>query len=164
MRTLFLALILATAPVGVTAQVDCTNRPECWPEGSAMRTGLLLVERRKDLEKTLAQSHTELIRVVSSGSGPNAVPLGGERLLSALKSQQEAWLNCRAQECELVGSLSGAGGAWPSTYATKCEVDRTEQRLRRIRSAIRCVESLPMDQRWLEQNGCLQQLAPLTNG
>jgi uncharacterized protein YecT (DUF1311 family) len=162
MRTLLLALILAMAPAGAAAEVECTDRPECWPEGSAMRTGLLLVEMGKELERILAQDHSILIRIVSSKPGPDGAPPGTERLIAALKSQQEAWLAYRSQECELVGSLSGAGGSWPSTHATRCDVDRTEQRLQLVRSAIRCVQSLPVEKRWLEQNECLQQLAPLT--
>ncbi|MEB3322627.1 MAG: lysozyme inhibitor LprI family protein [Synechococcaceae cyanobacterium] len=129
-----------------------------------MRTGLLLVERRKELERILAQDHTTLIRIVSSNTGPDGAFPGGARLLAALKAQQKAWLAYRSEECELVGSLSGAGGSWPSTHASQCEVDRTEQRLRRVRAAIRCVESLPLEKRWLEQNECLEPLAPLTHG
>jgi uncharacterized protein YecT (DUF1311 family) len=128
-----------------------------------MHTGLLLVERQKVVEKTLAQKHEELIKIVSSSTGPSGRVIGGERLLTALKTQHEAWLKYRTEECELIGSLTGAGGTWPSTYANKCEVNHTKQRLRRVRSAIRCVEKLPTDKRWYEQTDCLQQLAPLTN-
>ena len=163
MRALFLALILVAAPVAVAAEVQCTDRPECWPEGSSMHTGLLLVERQRVVEKTLAQKHEELIKIVSSATGPSEDVRGGERLLTALKTQQEAWLKYRADECELIGSLTGAGGTWPSTYANKCEANHTEQRLRRVRSAIRCIEKLPSEKRRYEQNNCLQQLAPLTN-
>jgi uncharacterized protein YecT (DUF1311 family) len=163
MRTLFLALIMLTGSLAVAAEVECTDRPECWPEGSSMHTGLLLVERQKTLEKTLAQKHEELIKTVSSATGPSGDVMGGERLLTALKTQQEAWLKYRTDECELIGSLTGAGGTWPSAYANKCETNHTEQRLRRVRAAIRCVEKLPIEKRWYEQNNCLQQLAPLTN-
>lgn len=41
MRALLLfALMLITAPYVIAADVECTDRPECWPEGSAMHTGL----------------------------------------------------------------------------------------------------------------------------
>jgi uncharacterized protein YecT (DUF1311 family) len=144
-----------------SAEVECTDRPECWPEGSAMHTGLLLVQQQKAVEKRLASKHDELIKLVSSSSS-TGIPADG-RLLAALKTQQAAWLKYRAEECELIGSLTGAGGTWPSTYANKCELNHSEQRLRRVRSAIQCIEKIPLEKRPFEQNSCLQQLAPLTN-
>ena len=126
-----------------------------------MRTGLLLVQQQQAEENLLASKYDELMRLVSS-SATGGISVDG-RLLAALKTQQAAWLKYRAEECELIGSLTGAGGTWPSTYANKCEVNHTEQRLRRVRSAIRCIEKFPSEKRLFEQNNCLQQLAPLTN-
>ena len=143
------------------AQVKCTDKPECWPEGSAMHTGLLLVEKKKSAEMTLASKHEELIKLVSSSSS-NGIT-ADERLLTALKTQQVAWLKYRTEECELIGSLTDAGGSWPSTYANECEANHTQLRLRRVRSAISCIEKISLDKRIFEQNRCLQQLAPLTN-
>lgn len=162
-NTLFLLLLLVSAPSAICAEVQCAERPECWPEGSSMHTGLLLVEKQKSAEKRLASSHGELVKLVSSAPTPKPEIHVDERLLAALKTQQVAWLKYRSEECELIGSLTGAGGTWPSTYANQCEVNHTEQRLRRVRAAIRCIEKMPNDKRWLEQNTCLQQLAPLTN-
>jgi uncharacterized protein YecT (DUF1311 family) len=81
--------------------------------------------------------------------------------VAALKSQESAWLKYRTDECELIGSLSGAGGTWPSTYANQCESNLTDQRLRRVRSALACVAKIPSDKRLFDQNACLYQLAPL---
>jgi uncharacterized protein YecT (DUF1311 family) len=160
-KDLIIVLALVFTPLGASSEVECTDRPECWPEGSSMRTGLLLVQQQKAAEKRLASQHGELIKLVSSSrSGETSVD---ERLVAALKTQQAAWLKYRTEECELIGSLTGAGGTWPSTYANRCEVNHTEQRLRRVRSAIRCIEKIPPETRLLEQNDCLQQLAPLTN-
>jgi uncharacterized protein YecT (DUF1311 family) len=126
-----------------------------------MHTGLLLVQQRQQMGRRLASKHEELVKLVaSSASGEIHTD---ERLLAALKTQQTAWLRYRAAECELVGSLTGAGGTWPSTYANQCEVNHTEQRLRRVRSAIRCIRKIPSEKRLFEQNTCLQQFAPLTN-
>ena len=126
-----------------------------------MHTGLLLVQQQKATEKLLASTHEELIKlVVSSSTQENSVD---GRLLSALRTQQAAWLKYRTEECELIGSLTGAGGTWPSTYANRCEVNHTDQRLRRVRAAIRCIERIPGEKRVFDQNACLQQLAPLTN-
>lgn len=162
MRIIFLTLLtLSSIPILAFAEVECTDRPECWPDGSSMQTGLLLVQQQNTVEKLLANEHEELVKLVSSSStGENPAD---ERLLAALKTQQAAWLKYRTEECELIGSLTGAGGTWPSTYAKQCEVNHTDQRLRRITSAIRCIEKIPNEKRFFEQNNCLQQLAPLTN-
>lgn len=126
-----------------------------------MHTGFQLVRKQQASEKLLANKHDRLIGLVASSS-TSSIPVD-QRLLDALKTQQAAWLRYRTDECELIGSLTGAGGTWPSTYANKCEVNHTEQRLRRIRSATRCIERIPPEQRQFLQNDCLQQLAPLTN-
>jgi len=145
------------------AETDCTDRPECWPGGSAMHTGLLLLENLKSIEKVLASKHEELLNLVSAATSSDGKFHTDERLLAALTAQQFAWLKYRDDECELIGSLTGAGGTWPSTYANKCQVNLTEQRLRRVRSAIRCIKKIPNEERLYGQNTCLQQLAPLVN-
>jgi uncharacterized protein YecT (DUF1311 family) len=126
-----------------------------------MHNGLLLVQQQNASEKLLVSKHEELVKLVSSSSTEEIRV--DERLLAALKTQQAAWLKYRTEECELVGSLTGAGGTWPSTYANRCALNHTDQRLRRVRSAIRCIEKIPNKNRVFEQNNCLQQLAPLTN-
>jgi uncharacterized protein YecT (DUF1311 family) len=162
MRKFIFSIFLATSiPLSAFAGVECTDRPECWPEGSSMHTGLLLVQQQQQTEKLLVSKHDELIKLVASSVSGEVH--ADERLLAALKTQQAAWLKYRTEECELIGSLTGAGGTWPSTYANKCEVNHTEQRLHRVRSAIRCVQRISSEKRLFEQNTCLQQLAPLTN-
>jgi hypothetical protein len=128
-----------------------------------MHTGLLLLENLKSIEKVLASKHEELLNLVSAATSSDGKFHTDERLLAALTAQQFAWLKYRDDECELIGSLTGAGGTWPSTYANKCQVNLTEQRLRRVRSAIRCIKKIPNEERLYGQNTCLQQLAPLVN-
>lgn len=128
-----------------------------------MHIGLLLVEKLKTAEKALESSHNKLLRLVSAAKPADGSFGTDERLLQALKTQQAAWLKYRNEECELIGSLTGAGGSAPSLYATRCEVNHTEQRIRRVRSAIRCIERSLNDKLNFDQNQCLQQLAPLTN-
>lgn len=154
-------LVLMLSPFSAYADDQCTDQPECWPEGSAMHTGLLTRQKEHAVEKRLAAEHEKLFLLVASASSGGIK--ADERLLSALKSQQNAWLKYRSEECELVGSLTGAGGSWSSTYAAKCDVNHAEQRLRRVRSAISCIEKIQTEKRLFEQNRCLQQLAPLTN-
>ncbi|MBL8518021.1 MAG: DUF1311 domain-containing protein [Betaproteobacteria bacterium] len=160
-KFLFAFVVLGIIPFGASAETECSDRPECWPEGSSMRTGLLLVQQQESTEKMLAVKHEELLKLVSSSSESEVKV--DERLLAALGTQQKAWLKYRDEECELIGSLTGAGGTWPSTYARRCAANHTEQRLRRVKSAIRCIEKIPAEKRLFEQNSCLQQLAPLTN-
>ena len=126
-----------------------------------MRTGILLSQELKAAELALTRKHEELIKLVSS-SAIDGITVD-ERLLAALKTQEVAWLKYRAEECELVGSLTGTALSWPSTYATKCQANHTRLRLRRVSSAISCIETKPIEKRIFEQNSCLQQLAPLTN-
>jgi uncharacterized protein YecT (DUF1311 family) len=158
-----LIFVITTTPVVAFVETECTDRPECWPEGSSMHTGLLLVEKQKTVQKVLEAKHEQLVKLVSATASSDAKFHTDERLVEALKTQQSAWLKYRTDECELIGSLTGAGGTWPSTYANRCEVNLTEQRLRRVRSAIRCIEKIPTGKRLYEQNNCLQQLAPLAN-
>ena len=159
-KSCLLLLTLSLTPPLVLAEDHCTERPECWPEGSAMHSGLVLVQQKKAAEMLLVNKHEALITLAASSSTKEI--RADERLLAALKTQQVAWLKYRNEACELVGSLTGAGGTWPSTYATRCELNQTNQRLRRIRSAIRCIKKIPSEKRYFEQNNCLQPLAPLT--
>jgi uncharacterized protein YecT (DUF1311 family) len=53
MRTLFLVAALSLAPCLAYADKECTDRPECWPEGSAMNTGLLAQQELKKVDKEL---------------------------------------------------------------------------------------------------------------
>ena len=144
-------------------EVQCTDRPECWPEGSAMHTGLTLVAKLEEISAQLEFKHAELIALLSSSPNYNGESAPDSRVISALKAQQVTWVKYRADECELIGSLSGAGGSWPSTYSNECEVNLTEERLHRVKSAIKCIQKIPLEKRWMEQANCLQQLAPLAN-
>lgn len=141
----------------------CTDRPECWPEGSAMHTGLILAVGRQKSSAQMKSKHDELIALLSESPNHNGEKYSDSRVISALTAQQVSWEKYRSDECELIGSLTGAGGSWPSTYATRCNVNLIEERLRRITSATKCIKKIPLDKRWVEQAACLQQLAPLAN-
>ncbi|MEO6918595.1 MAG: lysozyme inhibitor LprI family protein [Collimonas sp.] len=159
----FAILFLVFIPVISFGETECTDRPECWPEGSAMHTGLLLAKKQNAIEKLMASEQEKLVKLVSDASSSDGELHTDGRLVRALKAQQSAWITYRANECELIGSLTGAGGTWPSTYAIRCEVNLSQQRLRRIRSATQCIEKISIEKRIFEQNTCLQQLAPLVN-
>lgn len=164
MRIIAMLLFVRIAmPVFLFGETECTNRPECWPENSSMHTGLLLSEKQKATEKLLGNKHEELVKLVSGATSSDGKIGTNDRLIAALRDQQLAWLEYRNDECKLIGTLTGAGGTWPSTYAKRCELNLTEQRLFQVRSAIRCIQKIPNEQRLYEQNDCLKRLAPLAN-
>ncbi len=154
-----MSLVALLLPLLSYAKVECTERPECWPDGSAMQQGLLHAERERKAEERLAKMHVQLVELVSDTGNDQQ----NERIISALGTQQLAWHKYVAEECELVGALTGAGGTWPSTYARKCSANHTEQRLRRVSSAVQCIKKLAPQDRQFSMSQCLQQLAPLTN-
>lgn len=126
-----------------------------------MRTAYELRDYLDGANKKLEKKHQELVQLVSTPTSDGMGPDG--RLLSALSSQQEAWAKYRSSECELVGALTGAGGAWPTTHALRCEANHTDRRIRTIQSAIKCVTKKLKENQAFDQSACLQQLAPLTN-
>ncbi|WP_375058593.1 lysozyme inhibitor LprI family protein [Zobellella sp. DQSA1] len=123
-----------------------------------MHTALLQAEQQQHLDKQLARQHQELVAQVALSA-----PVGMERVVAALQAQQAAWLNYRREECELVGSLTGAGGTWPSTHAIICEVTLTEQRLGHVQRATQCIERTRNEERTHGQSDCLQPLASLVH-
>lgn len=125
-----------------------------------MRTAFDLKDRLDGTEKALAQKHQELLLLLSNASGSSKVD---GRVITALKTQQDAWLKYRTEECELIGALTGAGGSWPTTHALQCEAKHTEKRLRVVQSALRCVSKVPQNSSAFDQHACLRQLAPLTS-
>jgi uncharacterized protein YecT (DUF1311 family) len=120
-----------------------------------MGQGQDLLEHMGHTEAALRRKFKALMALVA--------PAADERLQKALVAQEAAWLTYRREECELTGSLTGAQGSWPSTYAIRCESNLTDQRLRRVISATRCVARLPEGDRFVYMSDCLQQLAPLAN-
>lgn len=122
-----------------------------------MNTGLLLVQKRQTTEKRLEKKYDELVLLAGSAS------MLGPTVIQALKAEQVEWLKYRGAECTLVGALTGAGGSWPSTYAVRCEANLTDQRLRRVRSATRCLHRAIAKNQEFDESNCLQQLAPIAN-
>lgn len=151
-----LFVLLVTAPVAF-AGTNCTDRPECWPEGSAMNMGLTAAQQRDAIQKKLERTYTQLVALVSSNE------VLGDQLGKPLQAAQDEWYKYSNAECSLVGALTGAGGSWPSTYTVQCELGLAYQRLRRVRSAIRCINRESKSGYGLEWTSCLQQLAPIVN-
>ncbi len=162
-KIVFIILGLVLLPDIVFAETVCTDRPECWPKGSSNHEALLLIEKQRPIEKLMASKHADLVKLISTPISPDGQFFPDIGLVGALKRQQLAWLKYRTEECGLVGSLTGAGGTWPTTYAITCAVNLSEMRLTQIQSATICVKKMRKDKRAHEQNTCLQQLVLLAN-
>ena len=163
MRALLLSvLLLITTPYVVAADVECTDRPECWPEGSAMHTGLLRRQAEEKLRTQLQKRHDELVAIISTKQIVNGTEyLEDQRLVEAVQAQQKAWQQFKDGECELIGSLSTGASTWQSARAVECEMNLTRQRLKRMQHAIRCIQKIEPTERRFNQQTCLFQLAPL---
>lgn len=153
-------LVFALLPALGLAQ-DCTDRAECWPEGSAMHTGLLLAADLKALDKAMSEAHRALIEKVGAAPVTDETPQDNSLLGKVLAEQQKAWLRYRGGECRLIGTLTGAGGSWPSTYAIDCELSLGQQRLEDIQAAHACIDAISEQDRIFEQGECLRDLAPM---
>ena len=142
---------------------ECADRAGCWPSGSAMSTELLAREDAANKLSRLQKKHNELIKLWASSPNSSGEIMPESRVISALTAQQSSWEKYKVDECELIGSLTGAGGLWPSTHATICELNLIEVRLLSIDSAIKCIKKIPLEKRWMNQSSCLEQLAPMAN-
>ena len=139
MRVLHCLLVLV--PLVCFGAEECTDKPECWPEGSAMRTGLLRRAAETALRSELQQSYQELVDLVSTKTVENGVEyLDDQRLVDAIQAQQKAWEQFKGAECE---------------------TNLTSQRLKPMRDAITCVKKVAPEARTFERQSCLYQLAPL---
>lgn len=116
--------------------------------------GEIEATRRDNALRMLTRLDAKLLGVVVGGDDRFG-------LSASLRAQQKAWSTYMISECELVGMLVDAGSPWQAVRAVRCEANLSEQRVVRVRAAIRCVQRLPEDQRRLEQGTCLYQLAPL---
>lgn len=126
-----------------------------------MHTGGLLVEKLTHLDVALADAHNSLVRRVGAADRDSSA--GIDRMVMALKDHHAAWRRYRHSECELMGSMNGVDSGWQSVSVISCELNLTDQRLRRVRSAMRCVGRTPEADRVYSQSQCLQQLLPLVN-
>jgi uncharacterized protein YecT (DUF1311 family) len=162
MRLLLSILLLTSTYYALAADIECSDRPECWPEGSAMHTALQRRQSENTLSEQLEHKHKELVALISTKEIVNDKEyLEDERLVRAVQAQHKAWQQFKDSECELVGALSGGASTWQSARAIECEENLTSQRLKRTRHAIRCVKRIAPENRRFDQQTCLYQLAPL---
>jgi hypothetical protein len=153
--------ILATVTIALMVATPAAAQEGGWPEGSAMNVGGLKNKRLEFANATLAKLSRGLLMLVSAAQQTSPTIPPDDLLIKALKVQEVAWKRYLPDECALVGTLTGAGGSWPSTYAVRCEANLVEMRVRHTRAAIRCIERMPPAKRRLDQGECLYQLVPL---
>ncbi|MES2073942.1 MAG: lysozyme inhibitor LprI family protein [Pseudomonadota bacterium] len=153
---LTLAILLAFSASSAGLAQD---KKEDWPEGSAMHTAYLLAEKQVKLDPLLEKRQAELVALVAKDAD-----YANRRIAKALSAQHASWLTYRNDECELVGSLTKAGGTWPTTHALECKAKLTEARARAVDSALACIKKKREDNHEFEEETCLYPLAPLARG
>lgn len=125
MRILFVTILLVLISPSVIAETDCTDRPECWPEGSAMNTGLVANQRLEKADKQLNITYQQIVKNLPEDEDD-------EYPKRALIAAQREWVKYRDAECTSVGEASGGVRMWKSTYTVLCKSDMTEARTKEL--------------------------------
>ncbi len=120
MRTLFLVAALSL-PCLAYADKNCTDRPECWPEGSAMNTGLLAQQELKRVDRELNATYQRIMTAL-----PPDEP--DEHPQRSLIEAQRAWIKWRDAECNMVGEINGGVRMWKSANTVGCLAEMTKAR------------------------------------
>lgn len=123
-----------------------------WPEGSAMHSAYVEAERLQAGRAELEQAHADLLDAI--GGNPADPP----PLARGLASQHAHWLDYVRADCELAGTLTGAGGAWPSVHGLSCQIESIFERLEVVRGATACLRQLSPDAYRFEQFECLEKM------
>ena len=125
LATAGLPVLLVLALLVAHAGPECTDRAECWPDGSAMNTGLKAKERLVLADKEL----NAVYRRIVDGLPPDASDNHPKR---ALIAAQREWVKWRDARCASVGESGGGVRMWKSTYTVVCEADMTEARAKEL--------------------------------
>ena len=123
-----------------------------WPEGSAMHTLHLESGHLDSAHAALSEAHAALLAQME-GMGGGAPALAGDVAL-----HHERWVAYRKADCELSGTLTGAGGAWPAVHGVTCERTQVANRTGAVDAVRRCLQDLPADHARFEQLECLEGL------
>lgn len=123
-----------------------------WPEGSAMHSAYVEAERLEAGRAELEQAHADLLSAI--GGDPADPP----PLARAVARQQADWLEYVHSDCVLAGTLTGAGGAWPTVHGLTCQVESIAERLEVVRGATACLNQLSPDAYGFEQFECFDKM------
>jgi uncharacterized protein YecT (DUF1311 family) len=156
MKIITLALLIFIEACNIASAEQVNS----FPEGSAMANAYIYADNRDYFEKLLDAKNKQLVQLVIESHTEYPEP----RLVAAIESIHKSWLQFRDAECELMGTLTGAGGAWPSTHATRCDANLTHRRFLTVKSAIKCIQRISPEKREFNVNACLYQLGTLTLG
>ena len=85
-------------------------------------------------------------------------PADPPALARAVARQQADWLEYVRSDCELAGTLTGAGGAWPTVHGLTCQAESIADRLEVVRGATACLSRLSPDAYGFEQSECLGKM------
>lgn len=125
MRLLVLGFIVVFAVPAAVAETECSDRPECWPEGSAMNTGLIARQDLVEADKQLNETYQRIIKTLPADETDNYPK-------KALIAAQREWIKYRDAQCALVGEISGGVRMWKSAYSVNCEADMTKARTKEL--------------------------------
>lgn len=125
MRALIPGLIAIFVLPAAVAATECTDRPECWPEGSAMNTGLAAKQALAEADKQLNETYQRIIKNLPADETDNYPK-------KALIAAQREWIKYRDAQCALVGEVSGGVRMWKSAFNTVCEADMTKARTQEL--------------------------------
>lgn len=129
-----------------------------WPEGSAMHSVYVEAERLQASRAELEQAHADLFNAIR-GDSANPSPLA-----RAVANQHAHWLEYVRADCELAGTLTGAGGAWPTVHGLSCQIESIADRVEVVRGATACLSQLGSEAYQFEKFECLGKLAAWSMG
>jgi hypothetical protein len=125
-----------------------------------MCVGLDFAAARDSMDRVLARYHRQLVPLLDT-----LMPTDEQwrwRLQGGILGLDSAWLAWRAEDCDLAGAMTGAGGSWPATWSVACEVEETARRIRIVRRSRNCLRALlPKRRDDNEGDGVPECLAPL---
>jgi uncharacterized protein YecT (DUF1311 family) len=127
MRTTLLIALLATIAPAALAATECSDKPECWPDGSAMRTGL---QAGVDLKKADRELNATYQRIVKSLPDDQDDNFPKRTLIAA----QREWVKFRDANCAAIGEVSGGVRMWKSSYDVLCQLDMTKARTAELKT------------------------------
>jgi len=146
--------LATTLLLAMSLPVLAQDAQDEWPEGSAMHSVYVEAERLQASRAELEQAHADLFNAIR-GDSANPSPLA-----RAVANQHTHWLEYIRADCELAGTLTGAGGAWPAVHGLTCQIESIDDRGEMVRGATACLGQLGSDAYQFEKFECLGKLAP----
>lgn len=144
---------LLTLMLAATHAAPAQDDGHEWPEGSAMHSMQLESERLDAGLAALDQAHANLQEELG-GNGLGSPPA----LARAVATHHEKWLAYSQADCELAGTLTGAGSSWPIVHGLGCHAQAVEERLEIIHGATACLQQLDTNLPEFDRLECLQGL------